>query len=118
MGISSHVVFFSSFFLSSFFLCQIIEPLVSKQWFVSMEPLAEKALHAVEKGEITIIPERFEKVCDNTYLCGGLLSSYSLISVVLRRFCLFCFIFGSFLPVYCCNAFALVSNASVEYGFS
>ncbi|KAB1223315.1 Valine--tRNA ligase [Morella rubra] len=41
---------------------EIIEPLVSKQWFVSMEPLAEKALHAVEKGEITIIPERFEKI--------------------------------------------------------
>lgn len=28
-----------------------------------MEPLAEKALHAVEKGEVTIMPERFEKVC-------------------------------------------------------
>ncbi|XP_020536750.1 valine--tRNA ligase, chloroplastic/mitochondrial 2 isoform X2 [Jatropha curcas] len=41
---------------------EIIEPLVSKQWFVTMEPLAEKALRAVEKGEITIIPERFEKI--------------------------------------------------------
>jgi hypothetical protein len=41
---------------------QIIEPLVSKQWFVSMEPLAEKALRVVEKRELTIIPERFEKV--------------------------------------------------------
>ncbi|KAK6915953.1 Aminoacyl-tRNA synthetase, class Ia, partial [Dillenia turbinata] len=41
---------------------EIIEPLVSKQWFVTMEPLAEKALHAVEKGELTIIPERFEKI--------------------------------------------------------
>ena len=40
----------------------MIEPLVSKQWFVSMEPLAEKALQAVEKRELTIIPERFEKV--------------------------------------------------------
>jgi len=28
-----------------------------------MEPLAEKALQAVEKGELTIIPERFQKVC-------------------------------------------------------
>ena len=27
-----------------------------------MEPLAEKALRAVERGELTIIPERFEKV--------------------------------------------------------
>ncbi|XP_038981960.1 valine--tRNA ligase, chloroplastic/mitochondrial 2 isoform X2 [Phoenix dactylifera] len=40
---------------------EVIEPLVSKQWFVSMEPLAEKALHAVEKGQLTILPERFEK---------------------------------------------------------
>ncbi|GAU44242.1 hypothetical protein TSUD_139350 [Trifolium subterraneum] len=41
---------------------EVIEPLVSKQWFVTMEPLAEKALQAVEKGELTIIPERFEKI--------------------------------------------------------
>ena len=41
---------------------QIVEPLISKQWFVTMEPLAEKALKAVEKGELTIMPERFEKV--------------------------------------------------------
>ncbi|XP_065849279.1 valine--tRNA ligase, chloroplastic/mitochondrial 2 isoform X2 [Euphorbia lathyris] len=41
---------------------EVIEPLVSKQWFVTMEPLAEKALHAVEKGQITIMPERFEKI--------------------------------------------------------
>ncbi|KAK3218446.1 hypothetical protein Dsin_012416 [Dipteronia sinensis] len=41
---------------------EVIEPLVSKQWFVTMEPLAEKALRAVEKGELTILPERFEKI--------------------------------------------------------
>ncbi|RYR53796.1 hypothetical protein Ahy_A06g029047 isoform C [Arachis hypogaea] len=41
---------------------EVIEPLVSKQWFVTMEPLAEKALQAVEKGELKIIPERFEKI--------------------------------------------------------
>ncbi|XP_074563771.1 valine--tRNA ligase, chloroplastic/mitochondrial 2 [Curcuma longa] len=40
---------------------EVIEPLVSKQWFVTMEPLAEKALHAVDNGELTILPERFEK---------------------------------------------------------
>lgn len=40
---------------------EVIEPLVSKQWFVTMEPLAEKALHVVEKGELIILPERFEK---------------------------------------------------------
>lgn len=28
-----------------------------------MEPLAEKALAAVKSGELTIMPERFEKVC-------------------------------------------------------
>lgn len=41
---------------------EIIEPLVSKQWFVTMEPLAEKALRAVEEKQITILPERFEKI--------------------------------------------------------
>ncbi|KAL3617586.1 hypothetical protein CASFOL_037907 [Castilleja foliolosa] len=41
---------------------EIIEPLISKQWFVTMEPLAEKALQAVENGELTILPERFEKI--------------------------------------------------------
>ncbi|CAI0450935.1 unnamed protein product [Linum tenue] len=41
---------------------EIIEPLVSKQWFVNMESLAKKALHAVHKGEITVMPERFEKL--------------------------------------------------------
>ncbi|KAH1109059.1 hypothetical protein J1N35_012827 [Gossypium stocksii] len=41
---------------------EVIEPLVSKQWFVTMQPLAEKALLAVERGELTIIPERFEKL--------------------------------------------------------
>lgn len=41
---------------------EVIEPLVSKQWFVTMEPLAEKALQAVERGELTIMPERFEKI--------------------------------------------------------
>ncbi|XP_006826387.2 valine--tRNA ligase, chloroplastic/mitochondrial 2 isoform X2 [Amborella trichopoda] len=41
---------------------EVIEPLVSKQWFVEMEPLAEKALDAVKRGKLTIIPERFEKI--------------------------------------------------------
>jgi valyl-tRNA synthetase len=40
----------------------VIEPLISKQWFVTMEPLAEKALRAVDEGQLTILPERFEKV--------------------------------------------------------
>ncbi|KAJ3669937.1 hypothetical protein LUZ60_010261 [Juncus effusus] len=41
---------------------EVVEPLVSKQWFVTMEPLAEKALDAVEKGELTILPDRYEKI--------------------------------------------------------
>ena len=40
---------------------QTIEPMVSKQWFVKMEPLAGPAIEAVEKGEITFVPERFTK---------------------------------------------------------
>jgi valyl-tRNA synthetase len=44
---------------------EIVEPMVSMQWFVKMEPLAEKALNAVRTGEIKIVPERFEKVYYN-----------------------------------------------------
>ncbi len=39
----------------------IIEPLVSKQWFVKMAPLATPAIGAVKYGQIKIIPERFNK---------------------------------------------------------
>jgi len=39
-----------------------IEPIPSKQWFVKMKPLAEKAKKAVEAGEVKIVPKRFEKV--------------------------------------------------------
>ncbi|WFA09904.1 valine--tRNA ligase [Tissierella sp. Yu-01] len=39
----------------------IIEPLISKQWFVKMGPLAKPALEAYEKGELNFIPERFGK---------------------------------------------------------
>ena len=38
-----------------------IEPMVSKQWFVRMEPLAKPAIESVEKGEIRFVPERFTK---------------------------------------------------------
>lgn len=40
---------------------EVIEPLVSTQWFVRMEPLAEPALKAVRSGEVKFVPERFEK---------------------------------------------------------
>ncbi len=38
-----------------------IEPMVSKQWFVRMEPLAKPAIEAVERGETVFVPERFAK---------------------------------------------------------
>ena len=40
----------------------IVEPVVSKQWFVKMEPLAEPAIAAVKDGRIRITPRRFERV--------------------------------------------------------
>ena len=39
-----------------------IEPMVSKQWFVKMDPLAAPAIKAVEDGETKFIPERFTKI--------------------------------------------------------
>ncbi|KXZ53642.1 hypothetical protein GPECTOR_6g559 [Gonium pectorale] len=44
---------------------EVIEPLVSEQWFVRMGPLAEPALAAVADGSITIMPERFAKIYNN-----------------------------------------------------
>ena len=38
-----------------------IEPMVSKQWFVRMQSLAEPAIASVQKGEIKFVPERFTK---------------------------------------------------------
>ncbi len=42
-----------------------VEPIVSKQWFVKMEPLARPAIDVVKKGEIQFHPERFEKIYFN-----------------------------------------------------
>ncbi len=39
----------------------IVEPLVSKQWWMSMKPLAEPAIKAVETGEITFLPANWSK---------------------------------------------------------
>jgi valyl-tRNA synthetase len=44
---------------------EIVEPMISTQWFVEIAPLAEKALAAVKNGDIRIVPERFEKVYFN-----------------------------------------------------
>jgi valyl-tRNA synthetase len=41
---------------------EIIEPMVSKQWFVKTEHMGSKALDAVKDGDIQIVPPRFEKV--------------------------------------------------------
>ncbi len=47
-------------------LCQrsdtVVEPLISKQWFVSMKPLATPAMGAVRFGQMRIVPERFNKI--------------------------------------------------------
>ncbi|NLL47611.1 MAG: valine--tRNA ligase [Firmicutes bacterium] len=39
----------------------VVEPIVSKQWFVKMAPLAKAAIAAVENGEIRFVPDRFSK---------------------------------------------------------
>ena len=39
-----------------------VEPIISKQWFVKMKPLAEPAIKVVKQGDIEFIPERFSKV--------------------------------------------------------
>ncbi|MBI3240718.1 MAG: valine--tRNA ligase [Chloroflexi bacterium] len=44
---------------------EIVEPLISTQWFVKIKPLAEAAIAAVKDGNIQIVPERFEKVYFN-----------------------------------------------------
>ncbi|HET6823866.1 MAG TPA: valine--tRNA ligase, partial [Anaerolineales bacterium] len=44
---------------------EIVEPMISTQWFVTIEPLAQAALEAVRDGRIKIVPERFEKVYFN-----------------------------------------------------
>jgi len=44
---------------------EIIEPMISTQWFVKVDTLAEQALQVVKSGEIEVIPERFKKVYYN-----------------------------------------------------
>lgn len=44
---------------------EVVEPIVSTQWFVKMRPLADKGLAAVANGDIKIIPERFSKIYNN-----------------------------------------------------
>lgn len=44
---------------------EIIEPLISRQWFVNAEPMAKMALATVRSGRIKIVPDRFVKVWEN-----------------------------------------------------
>ena len=42
-----------------------VEPLISAQWFVRMEPLAKEALRVVNEGETKFVPDRFAKTLTN-----------------------------------------------------
>ena len=42
-----------------------VEPIISKQWFVKMKPLAEPAIEAVKNGDTKFVPERFSKIYMN-----------------------------------------------------
>ena len=42
-----------------------VEPIISKQWFVKMKPLAEPAIDAVKNGSSKFVPERFSKIYMN-----------------------------------------------------
>ncbi len=41
---------------------EVVEPMMSTQWYVRIQPLAEKAIAAVRAGKIKIVPERYERV--------------------------------------------------------
>ncbi len=43
----------------------VVEPIVSKQWFVKMGPLAEPAIEVVKKGLTSFVPDRFSKIYFN-----------------------------------------------------
>ena len=40
----------------------VIEPALSRQWFVRMKPLAEPAIAAAQKGQVAFVPERFTRI--------------------------------------------------------
>ena len=42
-----------------------VEPIISAQWFVKMEPLAREALRVVNDGEVKFVPDRFSKTYTN-----------------------------------------------------
>jgi len=40
----------------------VVEPRLSTQWFIKIAPLAQPAIEAVERGEITIVPENYKQI--------------------------------------------------------
>jgi valyl-tRNA synthetase len=40
----------------------VVEPRLSEQWFIKIKPLADRAIAAVESGEITIVPENYRQI--------------------------------------------------------
>jgi valyl-tRNA synthetase len=44
---------------------EVVEPMLSDQWFVKMDDIAAKAVKAVRDGDIKIVPEHFEKIYYN-----------------------------------------------------
>ncbi len=42
-----------------------VEPLISAQWFVKMEPLAQEAIRVVKEGKTRFVPDRFSKIYTN-----------------------------------------------------
>ncbi len=43
----------------------VVEPLISKQWYVKMKPLAEPAIEVVKNGTVRFVPDRFSKIYFN-----------------------------------------------------
>jgi valyl-tRNA synthetase len=40
----------------------VVEPRLSEQWFIKIKPLADRAIQAVESGEITIVPDNYRQI--------------------------------------------------------
>jgi len=40
----------------------VVEPRLSEQWFIKIKPLADRAIEAVESGEITIVPDNYRQI--------------------------------------------------------
>ena len=45
----------------------VIEPIVSNQWYVNVEPLAKKALEALKNGDVRVIPEGQQRALEHFY---------------------------------------------------